>query len=101
MMQHGFLRHGVMVAFESFEHFRTNYEEVISLFRDDCDDSDDEKSYENDGSFNFRNLVRNFFKNNKTLYSHDPITGHPITLYSGDLNIIFKWLNHARSSNGL
>ena len=64
MMQHGFLRHGVMVAFESFEHFRTNYEEVISLFRDDCDDSDDEKSYENDGSFNFRNLVRNFFLKN-------------------------------------
>jgi hypothetical protein len=61
MMQHGFLRHGVMAAFESFEHFRSNYEEVISLFRDDCGDSDDElsaKSYENDGSFNFRNLVR-------------------------------------------
>ena len=63
MMQHGFLRHGVMGAFESFEHFRTNYEEVISLFRDDCDDSDDEKSYENDGSFNFRNLVRKKMKN--------------------------------------
>ncbi len=57
MMQHGFLRHGVMVAFESFEEFRSNHEEIINLFRADCDDSDDEKSYENDGSFNYGNLV--------------------------------------------
>jgi len=60
MMQQGFLRHGVMVAFESFEHFRKNYEEVIQLFHDESDESDDElssKSYENDGSFSFRNLV--------------------------------------------
>ena len=58
MMQHGFLRHGVMVAFESFEEFSANHHEVINLFRDDEDDSDDEKSFaEVDGSFNFRNLV--------------------------------------------
>ena len=58
MMQHGFLRHGVMVAYESFSEFSANYNEVINLFRDDDDDTDDEKSFaEIDGSFNFRNLV--------------------------------------------
>ena len=58
MMQHGFLRHGVMCAFETFEDFRSSYEEVINLFRDDSEDSDEDKSYaEIDGSFNYRNLV--------------------------------------------
>ena len=58
MMQHGFLRHGVMVAFETFEDFKASYEEIINLFRDESDDDDDEKSFaEIDGSFNYRNLV--------------------------------------------
>jgi hypothetical protein len=57
MMQHGFLRHGAMVAFESFDDFCDNYVDVLNLLRDDCDDSDDEKSYDIDNSFNFGNLV--------------------------------------------
>jgi len=34
MMQQGFLRHGLMVAFEDFDEFKANYLEVLELLRD-------------------------------------------------------------------
>jgi len=33
-MQQGFLRHGLMVAFEDFDEFKANYLEVLELLRD-------------------------------------------------------------------